>query len=116
MALLLAVAATALAATDASGQWAAEVQGRGGNTQTVTFTFKVDGNTLTGTVANPRGESPISDGKIDGDNISFSQVVNFNGNEFKLNYKGVVSGDTIKFTREREGGQGRTQEFTAKRK
>lgn len=115
MALCLAVAVAAFAG-DVTGQWTAEVPGRGGNPQTVTFTFKMDGAALTGTVANARGEAPISDGKIDGDNISFSQVVNFNGNEFKLNYTGVVAGDEIKFTRTRDGGRGRTQEFTAKRK
>ena len=38
----------------------------------------------------------------------------FNGNQMKLLYKGKISGDEIKFTRQREGGQ-RAQEFTAKR-
>jgi len=41
--------------------------------------------------------------------------MNFNGNEMKMTYKGVVSGDTIKFSRMREGGDGQAQEFTAKR-
>ena len=43
-----------------------------GQHQEVTFNFKADGSTLTGTMSNPRGESRIKDGKIDGDNISFS--------------------------------------------
>jgi hypothetical protein len=96
--------------------------GRGGQMQEVTFNFKVDGDQLTGTVAGPRGENPISDGKIEGDSISFTQVLNFNGNEMKILYKGKVSGDEIKFTRQREGGQAGAnggsrppQEFTAKR-
>ena len=55
----------------------------------------------------------ISDGKIDGDSLSFSQVMEFNGNSVKLIYKGKISGDEIKFTREREGGE--PVEFTAKR-
>lgn len=89
--------------------------GRGGQTRQTTFTFKVDGNTLTGTVSGFRGEMPISDGQINGDQISFNQTMEFNGNTMKLVYKGTVSGDEIKFTRTREGGEGRTQEFTAKR-
>ena len=89
--------------------------GRGGQTRTTTFTFKVDGNTLTGTVSGFRGEMPIAEGKIDGDQISFTQTMEFNGNSMKILYKGTVSGDEIKFTRQREGGEGRTQEFTAKR-
>jgi hypothetical protein len=108
------LALTALAA-DVNGKWVAQVPGRGGQTREVTFNFKADGNTLTGTVTTPRGDSEISDGKIEGDTISFSQNLEFGGNQVKLLYKGTVSGDEIKFTRSREGGQGRTQEFTAKR-
>jgi hypothetical protein len=57
----------------------------------------------------------ISDGKIDGDQVSFTQTMEFNGNTMKMIYKGTISGDSIKFTRTREGGEGRAQEFTAKR-
>ena len=99
------------AAADVTGKWTAEVPGRGG-TQTTTFDFKASGNTLTGTVTTQRGDNPISDGKIDGDNISFKQVLSFNGNEITLNYSGVVKGDTIEFTR--DAGRG-PQTFTAKR-
>jgi hypothetical protein len=78
----------------------------------MTFTFKADGSTLTGTVANQMGENPIQNGKIDGDNISFEQVMTINGNERHLTYKGAVKGDTIEMTR--EGGRG-PQTFTAKK-
>lgn len=112
--LLMFLAAGAVFAADVNGKWVAQVPGRGGETREATFTFKADGNQLTGSVTTPRGEMPISDGKIDGDDISFSQVLEFNGNQVKLNFKGKVSGDVIKFTRQREGGD-RVQEFTAKR-
>jgi len=111
---LLALTAAAVLAVDVSGKWVAQMQGRNGQTQEVTFNFKADGNQLTGTVTTRRGESQISDGKINGDEISFTQELEFNGNRMKFLYKGKVAGDEIKFTREREGGQ-RTQEFTAKR-
>jgi len=117
-----ALAVTAMAA-DVTGKWVAEVEGRGGQTREITFNFKVDGNTLTGTMSGFRGDMPISDGKIDGDQISFKRVMEFNGNSFTIVYKGVVSasGDEIKFTTTREGGEGgggragRAREFTAKR-
>jgi hypothetical protein len=99
-------------AASVDGKWTADVPGRGGNTMTTTFTFKADGSTLTGTVATERGENPIQNGKVDGDNISFEQVMNFNGNERHLTYKGTVKGDTIEMTR--EGGRG-PQTFTAKK-
>ena len=111
----LALFAAAASAADVSGKWVAQVPGRGGNTQEVTFNFKVDGSKLTGTTVTPRGENEISDGKVEGDQISFTQTLEFNGNSFKLVYTGKVSGDQIEFTREREGGQGRTAKFTAKR-
>jgi hypothetical protein len=119
MALLSAsfvlVAATLALASDVSGKWTAQVPGRGGQTREQTFNFKVEGNKLTGTVSGMQGDNPISDGKVSGDDISFTVVANFNGNEIKLLYKGKISGDEIKFTRTREGGSQPGQEFTAKR-
>jgi opacity protein-like surface antigen len=100
-------------AADVTGKWTAEVPGRGGNAQTTTFTFKADGATLTGTVGTQRGDAPISDGKVDGDKISFSQVLSFNGNEIKMAYTGVVKGDNIELTR--DAGRGGPMTFTAKK-
>jgi hypothetical protein len=108
-------------AADVNGKWTAQVPGRGGQTSENTFTFKVDGDKVTGTVANQRGENPISDGKISGDDISFTVKLSFNGNDITMAYKGKVSGDEIKFTRTVQGGGGGgggdrpPQEFTAKR-
>lgn len=114
MALCLAFAGV-LAAADVTGKWTGQVPGRGGETQDTTFNFKVSGSTLTGNMVNPRGETAISDGKVDGDNLSFSVSLSFGGNDIKLLFKGKVTGNEIKFTRQRDGGQGQVQEFTAKR-
>ena len=83
--------------------------------QNLTFNFKVDGATVTGTVTTPRGDVDISNGKIDGGAISFDTVMNFNGNSFTISYKGTIDGDTIKFTRTFGGGDRPPQEFTARR-
>jgi hypothetical protein len=90
-------------AADVTGKWTAQIPGRQGTTET-TFNFKVEGAKLTGTVSSPQGENPISDGKVSGDDISFTMTMSFGGNEIKFLYKGKVSGNEIKFTREREGG------------
>src|SRR5450755_4167535 len=108
------LALTAMAA-DVSGKWTAQVPGRGGQTRDATFNLKADGNTLTGTVTGPHGDTDIAEGKVDGDQISFTQTMEFNGNTIKFMYKGTVSGDAIKFTRTRDGGDAPPQEFTAKR-
>ena len=122
MTILLLAAVVAMAA-DASGKWMFEQQGRGGNTMQVTLTLKVDGAALTGTVSQPgRGgetmETAITDGKVDGNNISFTVKREFNGNSFVITYKGVLDGDTLKLdiTRPgRGGGEPRTDSVTAKR-
>jgi hypothetical protein len=113
--LFLLLAAAAVFAADPSGKWVAQIPGRGGQTRELTINLKADGGNLTGSVTTMRGDAPISEGKIDGDNVSFAQVMNFNGSQIKLIYKGKISGDEIKFTREREGGNGQQVEFTAKR-
>ncbi|MGA2588679.1 MAG: hypothetical protein ABSH32_02075 [Bryobacteraceae bacterium] len=103
--LLSLLTMTALAA-DVTGKWVAEVAGRGGQTHEVTFNFKADGATLTGTISGPRGEMKIAEGKIDGGQISFAEVMDLNGNQVKILYKGTVVGNQITFTRSREGGPG----------
>jgi hypothetical protein len=102
-------------AADVDGKWTAQVPGRGGQTRETTFTFKAEGEKLTGTVSGMQGDSPISDGKISGDEISFTLKLNFQGNEITFLYKGKLSGDEIKMTRTRQGGDQPGQEFTAKR-
>lgn len=104
--VLVAFAATAWAA-NVAGKWAAEQPGRQGGVTVTTFDFKVEGNKLTGTMQ--RGEQEpveISEGKVEGDNVSFAVVRSFGGNEMKIVYKGTVSGDELKLTPEMQGGMG----------
>ena len=102
---------TALAA-DFNGKWTADVTTPRG-TQTLTFDFHVDGATVTGKISSPRGDSDITEGKIDGDNISFTQVLNFNGNEMKIVYRGKAEADGINFIR--TFGDSQAVSFTAAR-
>jgi hypothetical protein len=114
--LLFALGSVGALAADFNGKWTGDVPGRNGNTQTLTFSFHVDGAALTGKVTTPRSDVDISNGKVDGDNISFDQVLNFNGNSFSISYKGVADGDTIKFTRTfGANGDRPPQDFVAKR-
>lgn len=95
-------------AADVSGKWAGEVPGRNGAAN-ATFVFKVDGGKLTGSMTGPQGEATLEEGKVAGDKISFSTT----GGNAKILWEGTASGDQIKMTRTREGGQAR--EFTLKR-
>ena len=114
--LFLALGSVSAMAADFNGKWTGDVQGRNGP-QTLTFDFHVDGAALTGKITTPRGDVDIANGKVDGDNISFDQVLNFNGNSFTISYQGKAAADgTINFTRTFGGGGDRPpQTFVAKR-
>jgi hypothetical protein len=78
--------------------------------------FKVDGTKLTGeTNSELLGKSTIEEGKIDGDNVSFTITANVQGNELKMNYRGKVTGDTIKLSVDLGADIGGTIEWTLKR-
>ena len=96
------------AAADVSGKWSGQVPSRG-ETVATTFLFKVDGDKLTGTMTSPQGEVSLQEGKLSGDQISFSTI----GGNAKIVFQGTVAEKEIKMTRTREGGQAR--EFTLKR-
>ncbi len=105
----------ALQAADISGKWTAQVPGRDGQTRETTFTFKVEGEKLTGTTSGRNGDVPITDGTVKGDALAFTVVMNFQGTDVKILYKGTVAGEEIKFTRQREGGDQPPAEFVAKK-
>ncbi|MCC7463604.1 MAG: hypothetical protein IT480_14215 [Gammaproteobacteria bacterium] len=90
--------ATLAMAADVDGTWNGVLTVTGSETQVV-WTFKADGDKLTGGVSqNGSPQLPIKDGKIDGNNISFVLDVDMQGQQFSVNYKGVVSPTEIKLT------------------
>ena len=113
---LLAVCALTAFAADISGNWKATAEGPQGQMER-TFTFKVDGNKVTGeSTSSLMGKSLISDGKIEGDTVTFVLTGKFGDQEVKLNYKGMISGNEIKFTSEMAGGGGgQAIQWTAKK-
>jgi hypothetical protein len=98
----LTILATGLALTawaaDLTGQWSATFNTQIGE-QHYTHTFKVDGEKLTGTAKNDRGTTDITNGTIKGDQISFDESLDFNGQTIPIKYTGTVSGDSIKLHR-----------------
>ena len=111
--ILLTIGLCAQAA-DLAGKWSGDVPGRGGATAPGTFTIKVDGDKLTGSMTGAQGELPLQEGKVSGSQFSFSTTIDAGGNSIKILYKGTLSGDQLKMTREREGS-GQALEFTLKR-
>src|SRR6185369_16575677 len=100
--LMLGFSVAAFAA-DVDGKWTGNVTTPNGDLA-VAFNFKADGAKLTGSTTGFDGaEVPISDGKVDGKNITFKVTFDFGGMPLILNYKGVVSPTEIKITSEVEG-------------
>ena len=120
--LLLAIAFAVFAA-DPSGKWVYEQPGRGGGDPVkVTITLKSDGGKLTGDVSRPGRDgnamsTPISEGKVDGNNVSFKVTMQMGGNAMTSEYSGTLSGDEMKLKVTRPGRDGNmmTNEFTAKK-
>jgi hypothetical protein len=120
-AILLVVAIGAFAA-DVTGKWTYTMQGRDGTPREMSITLKQDGNTLTGSVPGMgrggQGGTPteITNGKVDGDKVSFDVVREFNGNKMTTKYEGTVSGSDMKLkvTRDTQNGP-QTSEVVAKK-
>lgn len=110
--LLLVLSAVPTLAADASGAWTASWNTPMG-VQNYTYTLKVEGAKLTGTAKSDNGETPLTDGKVEGDKITFVESLSFGGGAISINYTGIVNGDEIKFTR--AIGDFGTDEAVAKR-
>jgi hypothetical protein len=110
--LLMAAFAISSFAADINGKWKAVFETPNGQQESI-FDLKADGSTLNGTISGRRGEAKIQDGKIDGNNVTFNVVRNFNGQDFKIDYKGKIEGDELKLTV--TFGGDRTFDMVAKR-
>ena len=80
--------------------------------QPSTLNLAVDGDTLTGSQTAQGTTSPISNGKVDGDKISFTINVH---DQFTLKHEGTISGDAIKLTMKSDQGDFPGGEITLKR-
>lgn len=104
----LMMSALMLHAADVSGIWLGSgvTGGRRNQVQDFAFQFIQKGTTLTGKIYLDYGSSPILQGTIEGDQISFQVVAREQaGNEINqvaFRYKGVLKDGEIELTRERE--------------
>ncbi len=85
-----------------AGKWQAEFDTQVGK-QKYIYEFKVDGDKLTGQaigdIAGEKSATEIKEGKVNGAEISFVETVKFQGQDVRVDYKGKLAGDEIKFTR-----------------
>jgi hypothetical protein len=110
-ALFIAAVTTAFAA-GVAGRWTAAIDTQVG-VQNYTYDFKVDGDKLTGTAKSQFSESPITEGSVKGDVISFVETLTYQDMTLRVVYTGTISGDEIKFNR--KVGDIASEDFVAKR-
>lgn len=110
-AALLLLVAPAFPA-EVAGTWTSAIDTQIG-VQNYTFTFTVQDGKLTGTAKSQFGETKITEGAVNGDEISFVENLDFQGQPLRIVYKGKVSGDEIKFNR--QVGDVASEDFVAKR-
>jgi hypothetical protein len=88
--LIVVLCALAALAVDLTGDWSGASKGPNGEDFTLSLKLKQEGATLTGTVNGPDGNPiDITDGKVDGDKISFNVSVN----NMTIAHEGVIKGD-----------------------
>lgn len=107
---------------DATGTWTWTTPGRnGGEPRKMTLNLKAEGEKLTGKLGMPNRdgevtETEISDGKVKGDDVSFTVTREFNGNKFVAKYSGKLSADAIKGKMDFErNGESQSRDWEAKR-
>jgi hypothetical protein len=106
---IILLTVTSAWAADVAGKWTAKAPGAQGQGESdITIVFKVADDKLTGTLNNSAtpGDVEINDGKVTGDEISFSLKRNIGGADMTVLWKGTISGDEIKFSRTTQGGPG----------
>jgi len=94
----------------------------GGQERKMTLKLKSEGEKLTGAITSPgrQGGDPvetkIDDGKIKGEDISFSVTREFNNNKMTSKYEGKLTADGIKGkTSFERNGEAQTRDWEAKK-
>jgi hypothetical protein len=76
--LLSCVLVCFAAIAELNGKWKGVLKMSDGNELPLTYVFKVDGEKLTGSIISERGELPMTEGKIKGNDFTFNITINDN--------------------------------------
>jgi hypothetical protein len=89
-----AAAARPAGAASVTGTWDLNVETPMGS-RPMKLNAVQNGSALTGSIASPQGDMPIT-GTVNGSDIAFMMKVNAQGMDLQIDYKGVVEGNTMK--------------------
>lgn len=116
LAIVSIAACCAVHAADLTGHWTSEFDSQIGK-QKYAYDFTKAGAELTGKATYDhqmgKGEAPLSEIKVTGDDVTFTEVVKFDGNELTIKYTGKIAGDEMKLTR--QVGEFATEQIVANR-
>lgn len=125
MALILAVFTLATVSraadekkVDVTGTWKWTLTTPNGDEINLSAKLKQEGEKVTGTYYGRNNtETPIKDGKINGTELKFTVVRDFNGSQVTITYSGKVMGDAIdgKSEFKTQDADARTMDWKAKR-
>lgn len=103
MLLGLLLPCCAALAADVTGTWKSEFDSQIG-LQKYTYTLKQEGTNLTGKahseISDQKREAELKEGRVDGDKVSFVEMLNFQGNDIRITYSGTIVSNEMKLTRE----------------
>jgi hypothetical protein len=110
--LLAALFLTSAFAADIDGKWSATYDTANGSI-TTTWDLKAEGTKLTGKATSSFGTRDVTEGKIEGKEVSWVENIDAGGMPIKVVCKGTLNGDEIKLSR--TVGDFGTTETVAKR-
>jgi hypothetical protein len=88
-------------AANVSGIWTGQVTDKNGDPVDLSFRFEQTGDKLDGKMYGDNESTLITDGKVDGAQITFSVGAELNGSISHFVYVGTIEGGEIHVTRER---------------
>ena len=97
LALLCAVSALAYAQATANvgGEWDMTINSPQGSNK-VLLKLKQEGDKLSGSVKNARGEAPLTSAAIKGDEVTIVMTIQFQGGDMVITYTGKVEKESMK--------------------
>jgi len=114
--VVISMLSLAVFAADVSGPWTGVFHTREGGAFETNLVLQTSGDNLTGTFQQGNSdEIQIENGKINGDQLTFTVTRGSGDKTRKVNLSGKVDGNTMKLTVQPEGAT-RTQEITLTRK
>ncbi|HKD09327.1 MAG TPA: hypothetical protein VKB79_25710 [Bryobacteraceae bacterium] len=99
---LFALLASSLHAAGVAGIWTGQLTEPNRDPQDFSFRFAEASGGVSGKMYGDNESNPLKDLKIEGDRITFTVTTELNGQVNKFTFRGIIRGNEIELTRERE--------------